>query len=404
MTPRLEARPGLRLLSYLALLPATAVELEAAADRAVADNPFLERRPWRTCPGCGLATTDERCTACGRAHWTTEPESTPDWREELLRDAAAELPTRLRAALDLVVACLDDHGMLTSPPDLPTESTSAVVAGLRLVGPPGIAATSALDCVRVQAGALAAAGIVPGLVADLADRWLPEVAEERFADIAAATGSTERDVIAAAGVLRERTRPFVSLPGRAPRSAPTDVVFTLPDRDGPVVARVAEPASVGLGLVPDALVDDADARAWAAPHRDAAHRLLAAIAARGQMLRRVADELARAQRDFIVDGPAAHRPLLRQDVAATLSVHPSTVGRVVTGKVARCPDGRLVPLGQFFGTVRSTHARVAAAIEAHPHATDRQVAELLALTGRPIARRTVAKYRALGPNLASPDR
>ena len=401
MTPRLETKPGLRLLSYLALLPATAVELDAAADRAVADNPFLERRPWRTCPTCGLATTNERCPACAQSHWTTEPEATEDWRDELLHDAATELPGTLRPALHAVVASLDDHGLLTSPPDLPPGSTAAVVAGLRLVGPPGIAATSPLDCVRVQAAALAAAGLVPALVADLADRWLPEIAEERYADIATATGTDEPAVLDAVAVLRDRTRPFVSLPGRAARSAPTDVVFTLPERDGPVVAHVAEPASVGLGLVTDALVDDDEARAWAAPHRDAADRLLAAIAARGQMLRRVAEELAGRQRDFIVEGPVRHRALLRRDVAAALSVHPSTVGRVVTGKVSRCPDGRLVPLGQFFGTVRSTHARVAAAIEAHPDATDRQVAELLALTGTAIARRTVAKYRAMGANTAS---
>jgi RNA polymerase sigma-54 factor len=141
-----------------------------------------------------------------------------------------------------------------------------------------------------------------------------------------------------------------------------------------------------------------------APHREAAQRLIAAVAARGHMLKRVADELAIRQRDFIVDGTHGHAPLRRTEVAAALGVHPSTVGRVVTGKVARCPDGRQVPLTGFFGSTTSTRVLVARALEKYPGANDREVAELLTGAGDPIARRTVAKYRALVTKSPSPKR
>lgn len=410
LAPRLDTRPGQRLLSFLSLLATSAVELDAALERAVADNPLLERRPWRTCATCGLATAADRCAACASAHWEREPEAEVDWRADLVRDAAAELPRSLRTAVDLVVTALDDHGLLSQPPPLEPDVLAAVVGALRVVGPPGIAARSPVDCVRVQAAGLVAAGSVPAVVAVVADGWLPEVADERYADVAAALGTSVDAVREAVDLLRARTRPYVALPGGTTRSAPTDVVFTVAEPDGPVLAHVADAAAAGLVVVRD-LLDAlptgprdarAEARAWVGPHRDAADRLLAAVAARRHMLQRVADELAVRQRGLLLEGPAAQAPLRRREVAAALDVHPSTVGRVVSGKVARCPDGRLVPLAAFFGATAPTQVRVAAACAARPGATDREVAELLSRTGPPIARRTVAKYRLLAAKDGSP--
>lgn len=404
MAPRMVTQPGLRLLSYLALLPATAVELDAAVARAVAENPLLERRPWHSCRTCGLATVAERCPACATPAWDAEPVAAEDWRADLLRDAAAELPRRLHRLAAVVVAALDDHGLLRPAPVDETEDVREVVAALRLVGPPGIAATSAVDCLRVQAHALSTAGRAPFLLVQVVDGWLPAVAEGRYDEIAAALGSSEQEVAEVVALLRERLRPFVCLPSDAARSAPTDVVFTRSSAiDGRLTAHVAEPAAVGLRRVDD-LPAAPEARAWLAPHRDAADRLLAAIAARSRMLQRVADELADRQPGFIEGGAAAHVPLRRREVATALSVHPSTVGRAVSGKLARCPDGRVVELSAFFGVVTSTRSRVEAALGADPTATDAVIAAALARSGPPIARRTVAKYRAMGTNAPSPNR
>ena len=404
LSPRLDTRPGLRLLSFLALLPAGVVELDAAIDRAVAVNPLLERVSWHSCPTCGLATVADRCAACGTAHWDLEPEAAVDWRADLLRDAAAELPTTLHPVLELVVASLDDHGLMPEAPDALADSVARVVAGLRTVGPPGIAAQSRIDCVRVQAAAIVADGEAPPLVQQIADGWLAEVAEERFADVAAATGTTMAAVREAVETLRTRTRPYVALAGGAIRSAPTDVVFTQPEPGGPLVAHVADVSATGLVVAPDISMQTPEARAWVSPHREAAQRLMAAVAARGHMLKQVAGELAIRQRGFILHGTQGHVALRRQEVAASLGVHPSTVGRAVAGKVARCPDGRHVPLAVFFGGTTSTRVLVARALEDHPGATDRELAEVLTRAGEPIARRTVAKYRALVTNPASSNR
>ncbi|WP_325118386.1 hypothetical protein [Nocardioides sp.] len=392
MAPRLTARPGLRLLSYLALLPAGTLELEATVARAVAENPFLERRAWRTCRTCGLATVAERCPACATPAWESEPVAPADWRADLLADVLPDLPRPHHGPTRLVVAALDDHGLLPLPPDLPADVLAEVVTALRAAGPPGIAASSPTDCVRVQAHALVADGEATETLAHLVDDWLPAVAEGRYADVADALGVPEPEVLAAVDLLRARTRPFVALTSPAPRSAPTDVVFVR--RHGALVAHVADAAGLGLARAADDLPPGPEARAWAAPHRDAADRLLAAVTARHRMLQRVADVLADRQRDFVLHGAEAHRPVRRREVASALDVHPSTVGRAVAGKVARCPDGRVVPLAAFFGAVTSTRSRVEQALRDHPGASDAEVSAALARTGKPLARRTVAKYRA----------
>lgn len=402
MAPRLSTQPGLRLLSYLALLPTNALELDAAVSRAVVENPLLGRRPWRSCRTCGLATVADRCPACSTPAWEAEHAAVEDWRADLLRDARAELRTSLHGLAAEVVGALDDRGLLPEPPTAEPGALAAVVEVLRLVGPPGLAARSPTDCVAVQARALVAEGQAPALLAEIVEDWLPAVAEGRYDEIAVGLGTSEEAVTSAVETLRTRIRPFVVLNGTSTRSAPTDVVFARPRTpDAPVVAHVADLSSLGLERVTDVLPPVPEARAWAAPHREAADRLIAAITARSRMLQRVADELAVRQRGFILDGPSDHVPLRRREVAAALSVHPSTVGRAVDGKLARCPDGRVVELAAFFGVGTSIRCRVEAAVQANPGATDADLAVVLARSGRPIARRTVAKYRALGANGAS---
>lgn len=401
LSTRLATQHGLRFAHYLALLPAGAVDLEAAVASAVAANPVLERTPGMHCPHCGLYGVAGTCTACATSARSDDLATITDWRGELLTDARVELPASLHALLGEVVDALDDHGFLVEPPAADAEAIGRVIDVLRAVGPSGIAARSPLDCVRVQSFSLVATGEAPLLLVAIASDWLDAVAEGRYDDVATAEGVTEAEVLAAVAILRARTRPFVTLTGDGPRLRPTDVVFTSAG-DGLLVVHVSGAAALGVRRVEDPLPADPEARRWWAPYRDEAGRLLAAIEARTTMLTRVAEALAVRQEGFIRHGAAHHVPLRRSELARQLDVHPSTVGRVVSHKVARCPDGRLVELAEFFGRTTSLVAQVAAAVEARPGATDAEIADQLTAAGVRVARRTVSKYRALGAKAASP--
>ncbi len=205
---------------------------------------------------------------------------------------------------------------------------------------------------------------------------------------------SEAEVRGAVEVLRTSTRPYASVDtGQGHPLAFVDVVFRLVEPEGTLDASVPDAAWLGLSVAPQEVGLDRDARAWWAPHRAAAAQLIASIDARATMLSRVAMVLAERQRGFVLSGAVEHRPLRRSDLATELGVHPSTVGRAVHDKVARCPDGRVVPLEAFFGAATSIRHRVAEVVAAHPEASDAQLAGELERRGVVLARRTVAKYR-----------
>ena len=106
--------------------------------------------------------------------------------------------------------------------------------------------------------------------------------------------------------------------------------------------------------------------------------------------------LASLQRDFILNGDLFLQPLTRAKVAEELGVHESTISRAVAGKTVQLPNGRIIPLEKFFD--RSLHIRAIIRVivnEEKETLTDTQIAANLAQRGHRIARRTVAKYRAM---------
>ncbi len=406
-TPSLQARALLApvqraaMLQFMSLLPLAAADVEAVVARAVEENPVLDRGTGWTCGTCGRFCRTPRCQACSVSSRPADLTATVDWREELRRQARLEVSADLFGLLDRVVGSLDERGFLPEQPDSGPAAV-AVLSAIREVGPPGIAASSPTDCVRLQVDDLVARGLAGPLVSTIVADWLPCVADGRLVDIATALAVTEDEVRAAVEVLTSSTRPFVSLASAAPRAGPVDVDFSI--RDSELVATVVDADGLGLRVADDFGQLDGDARAWLAPHREAAARLVAAVDARARMLTLVAQVLAVRQGAWLIEG-RHHRSLRRAEVASELGVHPSTVGRAVSAKVARCPDGRVVPLERCFGSAPSTLERVADVITEAPTATDAVVAAELSRLGTPLARRTVAKYRALlrerGTNTAS---
>jgi RNA polymerase sigma-54 factor len=107
--------------------------------------------------------------------------------------------------------------------------------------------------------------------------------------------------------------------------------------------------------------------------------------------------LARIQRKFILHGEVHLLPFTRARMAGELEVHESTISRAVSDKAVQLPSGRIIPLSTFFDRNLQVRTILKQIInqESSANFSDSQLADILKQNGYPVARRTVAKYRAM---------
>jgi RNA polymerase sigma-54 factor len=117
---------------------------------------------------------------------------------------------------------------------------------------------------------------------------------------------------------------------------------------------------------------------------------------RNHTVRRLMQRVVALQRAFILKGEKHLRPITRAQIAHELEVHESTISRAVSNKAVQMPNGRIIPLSNFFDRSLNVRTLLRELIdeEAHP-LSDSELAEMLAEHGFQVARRTVAKYRAM---------
>jgi RNA polymerase sigma-54 factor len=117
---------------------------------------------------------------------------------------------------------------------------------------------------------------------------------------------------------------------------------------------------------------------------------------RNNTMRRMMQILVAHQREFILSGDRHLTPMTRARLAEEIGVHESTVSRAVANKGIALPDGRIIPLARFFDRSLSVRDRIKEIVRQEPKPlTDEQIASILERQGVNIARRTVAKYRAI---------
>jgi RNA polymerase sigma-54 factor len=391
-------------VQVLASLALSQAQVDALVDARVEANPLLVAGPPRRCRWCARALTLGRCPQCsGQSTLTTEPVAEVDQREELRRQARLLVRSALAPVVDLVVAHLDERGLLRPPTPSVTETHytpdqwAEAVRAVRAVGPPGIAASEIRECLLAQARWHAAHG-GPALLVPIVERHLDRVATGEHAAIAAALAASVPAVDTAVLFLRTKLRPSaMATPVRTTRATvPPDVIVRRHGEELEVIVLGA--GDLGLGVDPelDALRLAGAGGAWLADRVADARALLDIVDRRAGVLRQVARVAVHAQRDFVRHGPAGHQPLTRATVATAVGVHPSTVSRAVQGAVVAMPDGGVRPLAAFFGSavaVVDCLARMLASKD--PPRSDADAAVRLGLAGYVVARRTVTKYRHL---------
>lgn len=451
--PLLRPQTTAHLAQTMALLELTTAELHQKIEAELARNPALELIDEFRCPTCHkLLHNNQPCPSCtdtmagspeqpivylschedffAKTSSGKYPDEIPDDnfapdREALpayiLRQIGPELSPDDRPIAVHILTSIDEDGLLTIKPveialyyHVPLSRIENVLNLIQHADPLGVGSLTPQDALLIQLEALGETLAVPPLAEKaiqagielLSPHHLPELAKHLNIPI-----SQAKDIV---HFISDNLNPF---PGRAHWGDQgntgtvegQDNAYHFPDiiisrvtesEDTPLMVEIAMPFYGTLRVNPlfrDALhqAPSEKSELWQ-EDLEQATLLVKCLQQRNHTIVRLMQRLVVIQREFILYGDAYLKPITRADMAEELEVHESTMSRAVSDKAVQLPNRRIVPLSMFFD--RSLHIRTALKqiIDRESYTlSDSQIAVLLSGMGYPVARRTVAKYRAI---------
>ena len=342
--------------------------------------------------------------------------------EHLIKQfSAAGIEGRDAALAEVLVGELNDNGYFSgSMPDVvmvtgeSEERIRAMLARIMELDPPGCGATNLGECLLAQIDKLEGTPYSQEVREIIERGHLDDIAEGRADAVERDLGMSEdryQDVLAALRTLDPR-------PARAYGTAGKGVAYVNPEVhavlvDGRWTARVDE-RSLPEIRISKRYVDmlsnpdvDEETREYIKGKIASARLFVEAVERRQETIVSIAQAIFDAQPGFFESGLRGLKPLTMQEVADKVGVHHTTVSRTVRDKYASTPRGT-VELRRFFvtgyvtegggavsrdGVVEALKGLIAAEAPASP-LSDEALAARLKAAGYPVARRTVAKYRA----------
>jgi len=451
--PQLRPQTTAHLAQTMALLELTAAELRQKIEAELARNPALELIEESRCPTCHKVLHNNKpCPTCTSTLGSSSEQpivylschedffakpnpgsfgdempddnfapNHEDLPAYILRQIGPELPVDERPIAVHILTSIDDDGLLTVKPveiamyhHVPLSKVEKIIDVIQHADPLGVGSLTPKDALLIQLEVLGETLTIPPLAEKaiqagielLSPHHLPELARHLNIPI-----SHAKEIV---HFISDNLNPF---PGRAHWGDQTNNgsvegeknSFHFPDiiisrvseeEDTPLVVEIAMPFYGTLRVNPlfrEALLQAPQEKAelWQGDLEQAT-LLVKCLQQRNHTIVRLMQRLVVIQRDFILYGDAYLKPITRADLAEELEVHESTMSRAVSDKAVQLPSHRIVLLSMFFD--RSLHIRTALKqiIDQESFTlSDSQIAVLLSGMGFPVARRTVAKYRAI---------
>ena len=450
LRPSTQLRPltTAHLAQTMALIELSAVELEQKVQAELAKNPALEVKDAHRCPVCKRQYADQGpCPRCHPAQTqqpdqpivfvsprydfvhTRSDEETVQERDRqrakedlptyVLKQIAPELPTEDRQIAAFILSNLDDDGLLEIPKievaryyHVPLSRVVGVIALIQHADPIGVGSPSPQDALLVQLEVLAEHQSVPPHAPIAIQEGMDLLGRHQYAELARQINIQVHQVEEIARFICDNLNPF---PGRAYwgdiRSGQSDTppVFIHPDAiitpvddspEAPLVVEVFSPYAGILRVNPlfrqaiNQVAED-NTEQWKSD-LGRAELLVKCLQQRTTTIVRLMRRLAVIQREFILHGDKHLHPQTRAGLAKELQVHESTISRAVSNKSVQMPNGHIIPVSKFFDRSLQVRTALKQIIEEEKTPlSDSAITELLDEQGYSVARRTVAKYRAM---------
>jgi len=438
----------------MTLLELTTAELRQRIEAELSSNPALELIEETRCPGCGRILSERKlCPLCSQPKFTTSEEpivflssredffthdraltseednSEDDYTsssEELpayvLRQIAPELNPDERVIAAHILTSLNEDGLLTITPAeiaryhfIPSYKVEKIIRLIQRAEPLGVGSQTPQEALLVQLEVLGETRPVPALAPLAIREGFDLLSRRRYIELGRLLNISSTQAREIACFIGDNLNPYPARMhwGENISSHPTGSnlphVYYSPDiiisrlndkQDTPLIVEIALPIRGTLRINPlfrEAIQQAPEGKMeqWKADMEHAS-LLVKCIQQRNHTIVRMMQRLVVFQRQFILYGDEYLLPITRAALADELELHEATISRAVSDKAVQIPNGHIIPLARFFD--RSLHIRTTLK-KLIEHETlplsDADLATMLAKEGYPVARRTVAKYRAM---------
>lgn len=436
----------------MTLLYMTSTELLQTIDVELSKNPALELINERRCPMCGRKLPPQGpCPICSQPK-TLDPDETivfvsprddfysysghsskysDDIPEDpfssvdldlpgyVLRQVAPELAPDEREIAAMILTNLDDDGFLAVEVreicrfhHVPPSKVEVVLDKIKRCDPLGVSARNVQEALLAQVESLSNSSPVPEFVRRAISEQFELLSKRQFSELAKKLDTSIQQVKQVSTFISENLNPFPARANwgnfRQPNDNTPDVyhqpdvlIYYLNNKPGnPLVIEIITPSRGTLRLNPlfkKALKQQSgeNQEEWK-KDIDKASLLIKCIQQRNNTMRQLMERLVAIQKSFIIHGETHLTPLTRAQIAEELDVHESTISRAVANKTVQLPNKKIIPMSTFFDRSLAVRAIMRNIIENEKHAlNDTEVRKNLERQGIKIARRTVAKYRAM---------
>jgi RNA polymerase sigma-54 factor len=343
--------------------------------------------------------------------------------ENLLQQLEALIPPEDAPIAEQLVGNLNERGYLEIGTDevatllgVEIARVEYVLHQLQTLEPLGIGARNLRECLLIQLAALSEQSTPHPLAYTLIDHYLEALGRSQYHEIARQLKVPERDVREAARYIRSILHPYPAhihhsdLPYAPFSSEATGVTYIRPDviirkgESGYEVEIVEErryqfqvKARYDEYIPCDMSASHAnEIRRYLHHHIDRAKFFVDCIQRRWRTLKNVATLVIEYQQEFLEKGVRALKPLTRAKIAAELGLDEGTVSRATANKYVLLPNGRLMPMADFFDNtlgVKDVLRELIQSEDPRHRLSDEELARLLTTRGIATARRTVTKYR-----------
>jgi RNA polymerase sigma-54 factor len=437
------------LAQTMTLLSLTVQELQQQVEAELASNPALELIEERRCPQCHrLLTSPGLCPICSRQLSTCPDEpivfvstredlftggglspedlpddnlsaSTEDLPTFVLRQIAPELSLQDRPLAAYILTHLDEDGLLTVTAQeiaryhhIPVSRVENIIRLIQRCEPIGVGSSCPQEAMLVQLEILAETRPIPEYARQTVTEGMDLLSRRQYSDLARKFKISLSQVQKIAKFIGENLNPFparsywgdIHQGNDSPSSGyhnPDIIISFLNDRpNNPLVVEIIMPFLGTLRVNPlfrQAIHQAAEAKIeeWKTD-LERASLLVKCIQQRNHTMVRLLQRVVSIQQDFILHGATHLKPVTRASLAKELEVHESTISRAVSGKSLQLPNKRIIPLSEFFDRSLNVRSILRGMIELETRPlSDSDLVILLDKEGIKVARRTVAKYRAM---------